>query len=372
MRNDFAILVAMKFCRVPLLAFSAAGLLAGCTGLFGVDAEPGQPVAPVGAPPLVSDRFLLNSADQRVVGSVQTLLTRDQDTFVDIARTYNLGFDELVQANPGVDPWLPGAATRIVLPTRFVLPDVPQAGIVINLAAKRLYYFPPLDEDGARAVVTFPIGIGREGTATPLGTTTVTQKGADPVWFPPASIRREYAAAGNPLPARVLPGPENPLGKFVLVLGMPSYLIHGTNRPAGVGMRVSHGCVRLFPENIEFLYGVAPVGVGVTIVDEPYLFAWDAGELLFEAHPPLEDDSRDWPALLPERLADAVSDLDQSVPLPDAARVAAISAAALGLPFSVLTGSTAPEQVLADATLVNNLVVLPAESALLSAVDADE
>ena len=151
------------------------------------------------------------------------------------------------QADVYIDPWLPGDGTRVVLPTRFILPNAPREGVVINLASKRLFWYVPADEDGRLAVMTFPIGIGLQGTATPTGETTITQKVKDPTWFVPAAIRKEYAAEGNPLPAQVPPGPENPLGNYAMLLGMPSYLIHGTNRPAGVGMRVSHGCVRLFP-----------------------------------------------------------------------------------------------------------------------------
>ena len=222
-----------------------------------------------GRPPIVSDRFLLDSPDQEIVGGLQVIHARYEDTFVDIARAYNLGYDELVAANPDVDPWLPGDGTRILLPTRFILPDAPKQGIVINLASKRLFWFEPPDEEGRLAVTTYPIGIGEEGTATPTGITQITQRIKDPSWFVPASIRAEYEAEGNPLPPVVPPGPENPLGSHALILGMPSYLIHGTNRPAGVGMRVSHGCVRLFPENIEKLYSRIEVGTSVTIVDQP-------------------------------------------------------------------------------------------------------
>ena len=326
-------------------------LLTGCSSVF-ERSVPSVVAEPEARAPIVSDRFLLDDATA-VVGELQVIEAQHEDTFVDIARTYNLGFDELVEANPGIDPWLPGEGTRILLPTRFILPDTVREGIVINIANKRLFFYPPPDNAGQRVVVTHPIGIGREGTATPLGTTTVTQKGRDPVWYPTASIRREYAAEGNPLPAQVPPGPDNPLGRYVLVLGMPSYLIHGTNKPAGVGMRVSHGCVRLFPENIEALYEVAPVGVSVTIVNQPYLAAWQDGELLLEAHPPLEDDETDWQAGLPEIIATAAADsgLQDYV---DEERIAGVVSAAEGIPLPLL-GAGAREQ----AALVNNLVAHP-------------
>lgn len=337
---------------VPLLLL--AGILTGCANLSGTDKQAVDSGPDFGNPPIVSDRFLL-TPDLQVIGELQVIEARHSDTFVDIARTYNLGYDELIEANPGVDPWLPGAGTRILLPTRFVLPDAQREGIVINIASKRLYYFLPPDEDGALAVLTHPIGIGREGAETPLGETTVTAKGRDPVWFPTASIRREYAAEGNPLPAQVPPGPDNPLGRHVLKLGMPSYLIHGTNRPAGVGMRVSHGCVRLFPENIEHLYSLAPVGTKVTIVNQPYLLAWDNGQLLLEAHAPLVDDDNDRYAELLEQLEQAAADSGLAAWV-DHARVRDIVELASGMPLPLLETAPAPEAALAGALLVNNLV----------------
>ena len=314
---------------------------------------------PAGAPPIVSDRFLLESPEQQLVGELQVIETRYEDTFVDIARAYNLGFDELVDANPDVDPWLPGEGTRIILPTRFILPDAPREGIVINLASKRLFYYPEADESGARQVVTYPIGIGEMGTATPVGVTTVTSKGRDPVWFVPASIRAEYAAEGNPLPPKVLPGPDNPLGSHVLILGMPSYLIHGTNRPAGVGMRVSHGCVRLFPENIVNLYEEVPVGAAVAIVNQPRLLAWHDGDLYLEAHQPLTDDERDWDALFGDMLAAELSELPNGKAAPDQELTQEILSGELGLPMPMLAGSADQAEILAATPVVNNLVELP-------------
>jgi L,D-transpeptidase ErfK/SrfK len=313
-----------------------------------------------GNPPLVSDRFLLTSPDQEIVGTLQVIEARYEDTFVDIARAYNLGFDELLEANPDVDPWLPGAGTRIVLPTQFILPNAPHEGIVINLASKRLFWYLPADEDGARAVMTFPIGIGLQGTATPTGITTVTQKVPNPTWFVPAAIRAEYAAEGTPLPKQVPPGPDNPLGSHALLLGMPSYLIHGTNRPAGVGMRVSHGCVRLFPENIERLYADVPVGEQVTIVDQPWLVGWHDSRLYLEAHPPLEDDFRDWQGILPGLLAGAMTNAPYKFAgQPDVARVNAIVSANRGMPLPVLEGEPVTERYLQTVAAVNNVVVIP-------------
>lgn len=339
--------------RVSLLCLLSG--LTACSSLNPGAEDPTLPDKADAGPPIVSDRFLLPTDGTRIVGELQVIEARYEDTFVDIARAYNLGFDELVQANPDVDPWLPGEGTRVLLPTRFILPDAPSEGIVINLASKRLFFYPPPDEDGVRVVVTYPIGIGREGSATPPGQTTVTQKGRDPVWFVPASIRREYAAQGNPLPARVLPGPDNPLGRHVLVLGMPSYLIHGTNRPAGVGMRVSHGCVRLFPENIEHLYEQVPVGTAVTIVNQPWLAARQDGELYLELHPVLDDDARNWDvADLHARLAAAAAG-DTVAAVPEVTVLEAHVAEARGIPLPLLL-MTPDANALADKALhVNNL-----------------
>ncbi|MBT8421540.1 MAG: L,D-transpeptidase family protein [Gammaproteobacteria bacterium] len=341
---------AVRVIRATLVSGVFAGLLSGCAGLNDL-LERGRSGS--GNPPIISDQFLLNPG-QSVIGELQVIEANDQDTFVDIARAYNLGYDEILEANPGIDPWLPGAGTAIVLPTRFILPDAPREGIVINIASKRLFYYFPKDEDGIGAVLTHPIGIGREGSATPLGETTVTAKAPNPAWFPTASIRREYAAEGNPLPARVPPGPDNPLGKFVLKLGMPSYLIHGTNRPAGVGMRVSHGCVRLFPENIAHLYELAPVGTKVTIVNQPFLLAWDGEELLFEAHAPLVDDERDRMAGLPAAVEQILAESGKAGEA-DAELTETIASEALGIPLPLL-GKNRGEPPVEIAMSVNNLV----------------
>ncbi len=241
--------------------------------------------------PISRNFFTLESPDQSVIGEPQIVFTTEENTFSDLAREYGLGFDEMVAANPDVDPWLPGNETPVLLPTQYVLPDVPRRGLVLNIASKRLFYFPEVAEGEPIQVLTYPIGIGRVGWETPLGETQVISKARDPSWYVPASVRRENAELGYPLPAVVPPGPDNPLGHYVLKLEMPGYLIHGTNQPYGVGMRVSHGCVRLYPENIEPLYDMVDIGLPVTIINEPYLVGWRNGELYFESHSPLEDDA---------------------------------------------------------------------------------
>ena len=241
--------------------------------------------------PIEPNAFVLTTDDQTVVGEPQVVFARAEDTLSDLAREYGLGYDEILAANPGTDPWLPGEGTPIFLPTQYVLPNVPKNGVVLNIATKRLFYFPPAEDGEPQPVLTYPIGIGRVGWETPLGATKVVSKARDPHWYVPRSVRLEHKEMGNPLPSVVPPGPDNPLGTRVLKLDMPGYLIHGTNQPYGVGMRVSHGCVRLYPENIEFLYALVDIGETVTIINEPYQMGQRDGVWYFEAHAPLEDDT---------------------------------------------------------------------------------
>lgn len=231
--------------------------------------------------------YLLPDESNDVIGSVTVVRARGEETFVDIARRHGLGYNDIVRANPDVDPWLPGEGTAITLPTQFILPPGPRNGVVLNLPEYRLYYYPPAGQDGVRRVHTYPISIGRMDWETPLGRTTVIAKAERPTWYPPASIRKEHADAGDPLPNVVPPGPDNPLGEYAMRLGLPGYLIHGTNRPAGVGMRVTHGCIRMFPEDIAVLFPTLPVGTPVRIINEPVKAGWLHDALYVEAHVPL-------------------------------------------------------------------------------------
>lgn len=212
------------------------------------------------------------------------------DTLLDIGRHFDLGYWDMVLANPGVDIWLPGAGTRVLVPRRFILPKGPRDGIVVNIPELRLYYYPPAakgkkGQDKVRKVITHPAGLGRQDWATPLGHTVVVDKIVHPAWYPPSSIRAEHAARGDKLPGIVPAGPDNPLGQYALLLNIPGYLIHGTNKPYGVGMRVSHGCVRLYPEDIASLFGEVARGTPVHIVEQPYKLTWHQGELLLEVQP---------------------------------------------------------------------------------------
>lgn len=224
-----------------------------------------------------------------VIGKLQHIRTVESDTFVKLGRQYNVGYRELRLSNPDVDPWLPGDGTPMVIPTRYVLPDVPRKGIVINIPEMRLYYFPPAGSEYAGKVVTYPLGIGREGWSTPLAKTSVVRKKANPTWTPPASIRAEHEKSGDPLPRVVPAGPDNPLGQHALYLGLPSYLLHGTNKPAGIGLKVSHGCIRLYPEDIASLFALVPTGTPVNIISQPYKIGWEGNTLYVESHPPDAD-----------------------------------------------------------------------------------
>ena len=200
-----------------------------------------------------------------------------EDTLLEVARRFNLGYVEMVAANPETDPWLPGEGTEVVLPTIHLVPDVEPEGIVINLADMRLYFFDT--EDGAP--ISYPIGIGREGLGTPTGTTEVVRKKVDPSWRPTPRMRAEDPE----LPEVVPPGEDNPLGNRAMYLGWPAYLIHGTNKPWGIGRRVSSGCIRMYPEDVEELFEKIEIGTKVTVVDEPIKLGWIDGELYMEAHP---------------------------------------------------------------------------------------
>ena len=318
-----------------------------------------EPVVPVEErqrlEPLPVNYFVLTSDDQAVIGETQVVFAREENTFSDLAREYGLGYDELVEANPDVDPWLPGEGTPIVLPTQYVLPDAPREGIVLNIASKRLFYFADRAEGEDQVVMTYPIGIGRVGWETPLGSSSVVSKARDPHWYVPASVRREHEEAGDPLPAVVPPGPENPLGRHVLKLDIPGYLIHGTNQPYGVGMRVSHGCVRLYPENIEALYELVGIGVPVAIVNEPFLVGIRDGEIYFEAHKPLEDDKVGEHQRLVDAL-EAVESLasEQEINFSlEQLRVAASEAR--GVPLRLMVDDA--EEFMARARVIENTVV---------------
>ncbi|GKS70180.1 L,D-transpeptidase ErfK/SrfK [Nitrosomonas sp. PY1] len=248
--------------------------------------------------PLATHEFTFDATHDDVIGRLQVIQAKEEDTLSDIARRFNLGLEEILHANPNVDPWLPGEGTPVIIPTEFVLPNVPREGVVINLAAMRLFYFPKAKSSKSQKVITHPVGIGRVEWKTPEGLTKITTKEANPSWIPPESIRKEHAANGDPLPAIVKPGPDNPMGTHVLRLGWPSYAIHGTNKPPSIGLRGSHGCLRMYPEDIKQIFKEIPVGTPVRIVNQPRLLGWRDHTLYLQVYPTLEDDKRNHNTLL--------------------------------------------------------------------------
>ncbi|MBS9404021.1 L,D-transpeptidase family protein [Halomonas sp. TRM85114] len=229
-----------------------------------------------------------------VIGQEESVVIEKGDTLVDLARRHNVGYEAIRMANPEVSIWAPRAGTEVMIPKRHILPDAPREGIVVNLSELRLYYY-----SAENIVETYPISVGRDGFGTPVGKTRTTVKVKDPHWSPPRSMREEAAARGDPPPSVVPPGPENPLGSHAILLGLPSYLIHGTNRPEGVGMRVSRGCIRMYPEDIESLFERVPSGTPVNIIDQPFKSGWSQEGILYaQSFPQLEENQASFEPLI--------------------------------------------------------------------------
>ncbi|SDL63877.1 L,D-transpeptidase ErfK/SrfK [Modicisalibacter muralis] len=246
-----------------------------------------------------------------IVGEIQTVTAEHEDTLLEIGHRYGVGYEEMQRANPGVSMWAPGEGTEVTIPTRFILPPGPREGVVINVAEMRLYYYPPTAEGETPGVETYPISVGRMDWSTPLGTTHIKTKVIEPAWYPPQSIIEEHAARGDKLPQVVPPGPDNPLGEYAMLLDIPGYLIHGTNRPQGVGMRVTHGCIRMLPEDIERLFPRLPVGTPVRLINEPLKLGWSAENILYvQAYPTLQAKQDDKPA---DRVGDAVTAVSAAI-----------------------------------------------------------
>lgn len=239
--------------------------------------------------PALADTHIRPPEDVGVIGQVDFIRAHHDETLLDIARDQDIGQNEILVANPEVDRWLPGKGTVITLPRRHVLPDAKRDGLILNLPEMRLYYFPRPEKTGTPVVITHPVSIGRMDWNTPLGMTRIVAKKVDPTWTPPQSLKDEALASGEVLPDVVPAGPDNPLGRYAMRLGVPGYLIHSTNKPWGVGMRVTHGCVRMYPEDIEQLFDKVPVGTPVQIVNQPVKLGWLADTLYLEIHPPMED-----------------------------------------------------------------------------------
>jgi L,D-transpeptidase ErfK/SrfK len=252
------------------------------------------------AQPAQATTYRLERPGDGVVGDAFYLTTRQEDTLLDVARHNNLGYDDMKHANQRVDMWVPGDGTNVLIPAMFVLPNAPRNGIVLNVAEKRLYYYPSSGE-----VMTYAISIGREGWNTPLGNFHITRKVKDPTWTPPASIRAEHAEKGEILPAVVPAGPDNPLGQYALRLSAEGYLIHGTNKPWGLGMQVSHGCIRMYPEGIEDLFPKVTEKTPVTIVSQPFKTGWLGDDLYLEVHATDDDKAKPLTEVVPPAMANA-------------------------------------------------------------------
>ena len=267
----------------------------------------------------------------------QTTASKNED-LLDIARRFDLGQNEIIRLNPKVDRWLPTDGENIQLQSERLLPDAPRTGLVLNLPEFRLYYFPKAEGDTTASVITHPISIGRQDWETPLGQTKIVAKKENPTWTPPESIKKEHAAKGDPLPDVVAAGPDNPLGLYAIRLGIPGYLIHSTNKPYGVGMRVSHGCIRMYPEDIARLFPIIQVNTPVTIVNQAVKVGWFKNNLYIEVHPSIEGHQSD-------DLLDIALDLieqanDGALPVIDGAALRSALTEKQGLPIKIFEKSS--------------------------------
>lgn len=277
----------MKYPIIP-------SLLAGCSMLLSSTAFAAE--------------FPLPAAGSNMVGQLQVVIARHQDTLLDIARHYDVGYNEIRAANPGVDPWLPGAGTHVLVPTQYILPPKPWTGIIIDIPERRLFYFPA----GQNVVYTYPVGIFRPKWPNPLGSTRIIAKVRNPTWTVPKNIQEEHAKAGEPIPAFFPAGPDNPMGELALETGWSQIFIHGTNKPWGVGMRVSHGCFHVYPENEVQLFKMVKVGTPVRTIDQPYIVGTSGnGRLYLQSFAPIEAYNKD--SNPQQRAVDAISLFEKQV-----------------------------------------------------------
>lgn len=242
--------------------------------------------------PSLAESFSLPEEGDSVIGDIGYVQVRPGETLVDIARQLNVGYDQIVLSNPDLNRWVPDVGAKVTIPRQYILPGMTRRGLVLNIAELRLYFYPPTPKGSPASVITHPVSIGRMDWRTPLGQTSVVKKERDPPWRPPPSIKREHALDGDPLPDFIAGGaPDNPLGRFALRLGFPSYLIHGVDerKAYGIGMRVTHGCIRMYPEDIESLFSQIPVGTPVLIVNEPIKLGRLGERIFLEVHQPLEE-----------------------------------------------------------------------------------
>ena len=238
-----------------------------------------------------ASRYLIEESNRNtVIGSTKIIYADERDTLLDIARNHGFGYQDMKLANVNVNTWLPDDGQEVVLPSQFILPVASMDGIVLNVPEMRLYYYPPKEKGKLQEVFTYPLGVGREGWNTPYIKTIIVEKKVNPNWYPPKSILKEHEEAGDPLPKIVKPGPENPLGNYAMRLGRRDYLIHGTNKPNGIGMRISHGCIRLYPEDIKELFSKVSLKTPVNIINQPYKIGVKNDVIYLEVHPFLDED----------------------------------------------------------------------------------
>jgi L,D-transpeptidase ErfK/SrfK len=352
--------------RALAAACAAVFVVTGCS-LFHPVPKEAPPVAKALPPPkpqlpapTATHKFEV-MPDSDIVGYVQRTTIGKEDTLPDIARRFDVGYEEMVTANPGVDPWLPGVGREVIVPTQFILPAAPHEGVVVNVAEMRIYYYPPHKKGEPQMVYTHPIGIGKVGWKTPEGTTKIVSRQKDPVWVVPKSVRDEHAEDGEKLPAQVPAGPDNPLGQYMFRLGWPSYLIHGTNKPYGVGMRSSHGCMRLYPEDIAVFFDLIPIGTKVTVVNQPYLFGWRDGVLYLQAYEVMEDDSRNWSKdrkrllakMLNPKLSAKISEHSNEI---DWDRVGELAHSPRAIPVPITGGLEGVDAIVGSSLLVENML----------------
>ncbi|QUG75523.1 L,D-transpeptidase family protein [Erwinia sp. E602] len=315
-----------------------------------------------GAQAASATEYPLPPENSRLIGENSTyLVPNDGQPLEAVAKKYQIGLLGMLEANPGTDPWLPKAGSELTIPTQMLLPDTKREGIVVNVAELRLYYYPK----GEDKVIVYPIGIGQQGANTPAMVTAISQKIPNPTWTPTPNIRKRYAAKGEILPVTVPAGPENPMGLFALRLayGKGHYLIHGTNADFGIGMRVSSGCIRLRPDDIEALFNSVPAGTRVQVINQPVKYAVEPdGKRWLEVHQPLSHSEKDDPQTMPIALSPAAKKFVHSE-ASDGAMIEAAMARRSGMPVLVSEG-------VAAGTATQPAVALQTNSARLSAQPA--
>ena len=231
--------------------------------------------------------YNLPAPDSRLIGEQITHKAIKGDFFQALAENYNVGFFALLAANPNVDPFLLKPGSNIVIPKQMLLPYGRREGIVINLAELRLYYYPK----GEKLVYVFPVGIGRQGLETPNLTSIIGDKRKNPIWRPTKAMRERYFIEHGREMAKEFPaGPDNPFGKYALRIGTSEYLLHGTNKRFGIGMRASSGCIRMYDHDIEWLYNNIAVGTAIRILDQPIKMSYEYKGKMIELHGPLTPD----------------------------------------------------------------------------------